>query len=375
MARFKGLTWDHPRGYKALNAAAPSDLIEWDKQPLEGFESAPIANLCTRYDLVVLDHPHLGEAMTSDCLRALESIFPSETLAQIERSTIGPSYESYAMKGSQWALPLDAATQVLARRPDLTEDLPTTWEEVRRLSKKTGKVELSLAGPHAFLSWLSIASAIEPDCDLRDGDDWVDDDTGAQAFDILFEIYAHSTVKTHELNPIGLLNYMAQHDDVWLCPLIYGYVNYASIANEHPITFHDAPVLARGGRPGTILGGTGIAISQRCEPDEALLDHLIWLLGENAQSVFIPENEGQPSAKASWMNLSVNAVTNDFYLGTRASLENAAIRPRHDGYVAMQAAAAEHLRNALSIGADPENVARELRALFEKSIMKRSGHD
>mgnify|MGYP004180305107 CR=1 FL=1 len=58
---WKGLTWDHPRGFNALDAASRdtnvpgSGTIAWDVQPLEGFESAPIADLCARYDLVVLD--------------------------------------------------------------------------------------------------------------------------------------------------------------------------------------------------------------------------------------------------------------------------------------------------------------------------------
>ena len=52
-ARYHGLTWDHPRGYAAL-AASGGELIHWDKHPLEGFESRPIAEQCALYDLVVL---------------------------------------------------------------------------------------------------------------------------------------------------------------------------------------------------------------------------------------------------------------------------------------------------------------------------------
>src|SRR3546814_11047065 len=64
LMRTRGLTWDHPRGYNALAAAAATRTdgeLGWDKQPLEGFEAHPIADLCARYDLVVLDHPHVGE--------------------------------------------------------------------------------------------------------------------------------------------------------------------------------------------------------------------------------------------------------------------------------------------------------------------------
>jgi multiple sugar transport system substrate-binding protein len=63
---FRGLTWDHPGGHAPLAAAAElwagEIEITWDAQPLEGFESTPIPELARSYDLIVLDHPHLGEA-------------------------------------------------------------------------------------------------------------------------------------------------------------------------------------------------------------------------------------------------------------------------------------------------------------------------
>ena len=147
MQRLKGLTWDHPRGYNALAAAARrAELAEsglaiaWEKQPLEGFESHPIADLCARYDLVVLDHPHVGEAVAGDCLQPLEAVFDAATVAALEADSIGPSLRSYRFAGSHWALPLDAATQVLAARQELLPGpVPVLWEDVVSLSRQTGK--------------------------------------------------------------------------------------------------------------------------------------------------------------------------------------------------------------------------------------------
>ena len=75
---------------------------------------APIADLCARYDLVVLDHPHVGEAAGAACLRPLEALFLPEEIADWAAQTIGPCLTSYRYAGAHWALPLDAATQVLA---------------------------------------------------------------------------------------------------------------------------------------------------------------------------------------------------------------------------------------------------------------------
>ena len=73
--RYLGLTWDHPRGYRALEAAAAADTamnLRWERQSLEGFEAHPIADLAQRYDLIVLDHPHLGDAVSAQSLVPLE---------------------------------------------------------------------------------------------------------------------------------------------------------------------------------------------------------------------------------------------------------------------------------------------------------------
>src|SRR3546814_20774510 len=95
--RTRGLTWDHPRGYNALAAAAATSAdceLDWDKQPLEGFEAHPIADLCARYDLVVLDHPHVGEAVAAGCLQPLEAHFGADEIAALCAESIGPRLAS-----------------------------------------------------------------------------------------------------------------------------------------------------------------------------------------------------------------------------------------------------------------------------------------
>src|SRR4051812_18698031 len=152
MIRYRGLTWDHPRGFNALAAAAArldgardGIVIEWARQPLEGFESHPIDDLCARYDLVVLDHPHVGEAVAKACLIPLEGLFSPDDLAAWSRETIGPCLTSYRYAARHWALPLDAATQVMALRCDVAEDPPETWDDVVAWSARM-PVALPMAG-------------------------------------------------------------------------------------------------------------------------------------------------------------------------------------------------------------------------------------
>ena len=67
--------------------------IQWDKQPLERFESARIEELCAVYDLVVFDHPHVGEAAEFNCLSPLEEWLPEDGFRTVREKSIGPALE------------------------------------------------------------------------------------------------------------------------------------------------------------------------------------------------------------------------------------------------------------------------------------------
>lgn len=375
MRRYQGLTWDHPRGYNALAAAAlarrnTDDIdISWDKQPLEGFEAHPIADLCARYDIVVMDHPHVGEAFDARCLQPLEQIFDGDTLSRIASGSIGPSFESYRFAGRHWALPLDAATQVMARRPDLMEGaaVPQTWDEVASLSRSSGKVALCLAGPHAICSFMSMAAAFGDPPAETDPDVFVSRNIGAKVYELMAVLAERSPASVRDLNPIGILAHMARQDDVLFCPLIYGYVNYSSrAANGHRIAFEDAPRVSPGGRPGSTLGGTGIGISARCEVTPNLKRHLLWLMGAQAQTSFFPTHDGQPSLRQAWHDRSVNDLWGDFYSSTAETLEQAYVRPRHNGYIAFQTAASAFLRDAFGKDMATGKVLDDLQKLYER---------
>jgi multiple sugar transport system substrate-binding protein len=395
-ARFRGLTWDHPRGYNALAAAAehrafagklgtplsppgrgqgeggtqrPS-LVEWDRQPLEGFESHPIADLAARYDLLVLDHPHIGEAVAENCLTPLQDIFTTDEIAAWEAQTIGRAMASYFWAGRHWALPLDVATQVTACRADLLGDAPPAdWREVVRLSEGQ-PVALSLAGPHAILNLFSVAVALGV---TPGGDDLMRDDIAAEALALLRAIARRVPAGSTELNPIGLLETMATGDAIALVPLVYGYVNYSTpAAGRRKISFVDAPTIDGRGIHGSVLGGTGIAITRRARPDAALLDHLRWLMRPDTQRGFIPDHDGQSSSRAAWLSDEVDAKAGGFYSATRKTAESAFVRPRSDGYVAFQAEASAIVRRALLDGAgDRETVDALKRAWRERRAKAR----
>lgn len=368
---YLGLTWDHPRGFNALAAAAagldPAVLtIAWSRQPLEGFESHPIDDLAARFDIVVIDHPHVGEAVAKDCFVPLEDLFSEAEIAGWAGATIGPCLTSYRYAGRHWALPLDAATQVMACLPErLDADIPKTWAAVTDLAARM-PVALSLAGPHAILSFMSLCVALGEPPASRDPGELISAETGLAALDILAGLAATTPAWTRSLNPIGLLEAMARGEDLALVPLVYGYVNYAAPADpgRRTVRFSDAPVIEAQGRPGSTLGGTGIAVSRRAEVTPALLDHLRWLMSSKAQVSFIPAHDGQPSRRDAWAHDAVNAAWGGFYRETAATLEAAWVRPRFDGYIPFQTKASAILREALDQRAPAASTLQRLQDTY-----------
>lgn len=360
--RLAGLTWDHPRGYEALQAAqsdpaAPGCPIDWARQPLEGFESAPIAETAGRYDLIVLDHPHIGEAITTDALLPLDGLFDPETLAAWRSATVGASFDSYQVDGHQWAVPLDAATQVSVSTADIADDLPATWPEVVAFAGQVTTV-LPLAGPHPLLTLCSIALSDGAEPAAGDGD-FLPAAVVASALDTMRRIGIHSI--DDPVNPITLLDRMSRSRDPLYCPHVYGYVNYARSERAGRLVFADAPRGAAG--IGSVLGGTGIAVSSRCTPTPELAAHLRWLMDPATQSGFIPGHAGQPSRVEAWDDDRVNAGYGQFYRRTRDTIDTAWVRPRYDGFIGFQSEAAEQVRRAVRGQLDATELAERLTGL------------
>ncbi|MEM8591320.1 MAG: ABC transporter substrate-binding protein [Pseudomonadota bacterium] len=365
-----GLTWDHPRGRDALreiarrtNDTRTEPLIEWHLQPLEGFESAPIADLAARHDILVLDHPHIGEAIAAECLQPLEDFYAAEQIARWEAQSVGAALSSYVWEGKTWALPLDVASQVMVRRSQAIAGAPTQWSEIEELAQ-THPVALSLAGPHAILTIFSLAAGQNH---LARGNDMLPDEAFSDAFERARTLWQRRPKGSETLNPIALLEAMTR-GEIALCPLIFGYVNYAAPGpNQLAFSAPAAPF------PGGVLGGTGLAFTKGAAPSEELLAHIASLLDETTQTDLIPAFGGQSSARAAWENTQVNAAWGNFYADTLPSVERAFVRPRFDGYIAFQTAASEAVRSALAGNAPPETALSAIRSLWHDARRRAHG--
>ncbi|MFB2580291.1 ABC transporter substrate-binding protein [Herbiconiux sp. P15] len=384
MTSYRGITWDHPRGRNALEAAARDAAarqaagsggvdITWSAHSLEHFESHPIDDLAANYDLIVLDHPHLGEALEKHSLQPIDAVVGAARIERWSRESVGPSFDSYSADGYQWAVPLDAATQVAVHSTTLLDpaEVPTTWHEVESLAGRA-PVALSLAGPHAFLSFASICVAFGEEPGRRPGTPLISSETGSRALELLRSIGSRAPEGTAAQNPIALLERLSgaggsgpsgASGDIAYIPLVYGYVTYSSPT----VRFVDAPAGSPGGRRGSTIGGTGLAVSARCEVTPALVEHIDWLMSEATQTGFIPQHDGQPSARAAWDDARVDAASHGFYRSTLRTIDESWVRPRYNGYIPFQTEASAIVRSVVAGETSIESGLTVLQKAFDAS--------
>ena len=258
----KGMTWSHPRGHDPLVACSRAWLertgvsIEWDKRSLQDFESYPVEELARRYDLIIIDHPHVGQVVAENCLLPLDTAERRADCHALARRAVGCSYDSYVFAGRLWALPVDTATQVQAWVPGRIGGPVRDWDDMMQLSA-AGRVAWPLRPPHSLMSFFSLAAHLGLACNPV-APPLTTTKAVEEVLPRLQALYDRIDPQCLEADPIAVYEAMAEPGSPIACvPLIYGYANYAADGfRATRIGFADIPVI--GGRPpaGTTLGGT-----------------------------------------------------------------------------------------------------------------------
>lgn len=371
----RGMTWSHPRGYDPMVACSAlweqrtGVRIEWDKRSLQDFKSFPVEELARAYDLIVIDHPHVGQITAEGCLAPLDIAGRNDERAALATASVGRSYPSYSWQGRQWAFPIDAATQVQAWRPDALDAQLATWSEVLDLARK-GRVALALRPPHSLMSFYTLAGNLGHACAVE-GDTLISPEAGATVFEMLREIAALVDPASIEMDPIAVSEKMAEAGSKLVCsPLIYGYVSYSlSGFRANRLAFADIPAAGKNGPVGSALGGTGIAVSAFSKARQAAIDFTYWVASADIQRGPYAAAGGQPGHAAAWEDAGVNNATGDFYKATRATLEGAWVRPRHIGYMGFQQAASDRINEGLAGRHATGAVITDINQLFRESFV------
>ena len=266
--RLSGITWDHPRGYAGLLAATaayarlrPDVEVRWDRQPLAAFESRPIGELAAGYDLLVLDHPFVGDAAVQGCLVDLTPHGPWLGLADLAGDTVGPSFASYRYGGGLWALPLDASCQAAAWRPDRLGGgpPPATLDDALRLARGQ-RLAMALHGVHALMTLFTLCANLGAPPGGGEGasSPLLPRAAGTAALEALRELAGRCVPEARTWSPIAALEALSRRDDLVHAPYVFAYATYGrpEAQAEHPYPA-PAPRRPSEGRASGACGSAG----------------------------------------------------------------------------------------------------------------------
>lgn len=374
MITLKGITWDHPRGYDPLVAASKlyaeqfGVKVEWQKRSLSDFGDQSLTAMATENDLLIIEHPHTGVASETNCLVPLEDLLTYEQLQQLEQQSAGPSFLSYYYQQKQWALPVDAAMQCAASRPDLMGEhkIPATWEEVFELCEalKTQDLQVGIAfcATDCLCTFLSLTAQFGSS--VRENNHLlVTREVGLQVLQLMRTMRDNFHPNSLNWNPIQLYDHMTAENDIVYSPLAFGYTNYSREGfRKNKLCYHNAPWTKN-----IILGGAGIAVSAGSSHAKEAAEYAVWLCSAVIQNGVYVKEQGQPGNIVSWKDDAANALTNDFFLNTIDTLTYAYVRPRYSGWPAFQQWLGEALHQYLKEDLNPETVLNQLQQAYAAS--------
>jgi multiple sugar transport system substrate-binding protein len=341
----------------------PDVKIRWEARSLQEFADSPLEQLTAQFDLLVIDHPSVGEAAGHHILLPLDEWLPSAFLADQALHSVGHSHESYFLDGHQWALAIDAAAPVSGYRKDLLDragaEIPGTWPELLALAKR-GLVAVPGLAIDSLMNFYMLCGAIgeEP---FQNPDQIVGEDTGIRALEMLRGLLQLCDPTCLSRNPIATWELLSSGDGPAYCPFAYGYSNYSRQGYSNHVLTTGGLVTMDGGKPlRSTLGGAGLAISAKCAHKEIAARYAQYVAGANCQRTLYFYSGGQPGHRGAWLDDEVNRAANNFFKSTVATLDAAYLRPRFNGYLYFQQQGSRIVHSYLIAGGDERAALREL---------------
>ena len=348
----------------------PEVAIQWQKRSLQQFADAPLADLAARFDLLVIDHPSIGEAAAHGLLLPLEEHLPAALLADQAANSVGQSHASYRYEGHQYALAIDAATPIAGWRPDLLAragaDVPRTWEELLALARR-GLVALPAVPIDSLMHLFMLANALGGEPFSTPGE-VLPQDAGQEALTHLRELVALAAPGSLQRNPIATWQLLAESTHVAYCPFAYGYSNYSrdGYASQRLLT---GPPVSFAGRPlRSTLGGAGLAIARTAKHRAEALAYAAFVASAETQRTLYTTAGGQPGHRAAWLDEEANRITHNFFRATLPTLDDAWVRPRFPGFLAFQERASGIVHRYLADGGGEDTVLAQLNDALRGSV-------
>ena len=337
---------------------------------MQQFADFSIQELAEQFDLLVIDHPWAGFAAKTKSIVPLDFYLPSDYLADQERHSVGHSYESYFYDEHLWALPIDAATPVASSRPDLLQEkglaLPKSFEDLLDIANQ-GLVAFAGIPIDVLMNFYTICCSLGED-PCQSDDEVVSKETGIRALQMYRELASKIDRANFNRNPIQVYEAMTLTDEIAYCPFAYGYSNYSRNGYARKaLHFHDMISIDGQTNLRSTLGGTGLAISSKCEELDVAAKYVEFVGAPACQSTLFFENGGQPGHLTAWKNEEVNRQSQNYFLNTLPALQRAFLRPRYHGSMYFQDHAGDVVRNYLMDGGNESKVLSSMNELYQKS--------
>ena len=337
--KLKGMTWDHPRG---LDCLVNSDgllqqqlgvTVDWSARSLLAFGDQHISEFYADHDLMIIDHPHVPDAVHANAVIALEDVASPSDLELLAKTSVGASHDSYIYQGKHWALAIDTAAQVSAYRPDKTSQGLVFWDEVLDAGRE-GLVLWPHKPVDAFSTFATLMA--QKNHALCSTGQYIDKAAAAEVLTFMIELANVVPAQCLTMNPIEAAEYLVTTEREHYSICMYGYTNYSRDGfRTRPIVYDDVPSFD-GLASGSQLGGAGIAISSVSKNVELAAKVAILLSLPEIQSTTYVEAGGQPGNLAAWKAPHANAITRNFFNNTLRTLERAWVRPRFLGWPDVQ---------------------------------------
>lgn len=365
-----GMTWDHPRGVDGLRAADDhiaahlGATVTWEARSLLAFGDQHIADFAAEFDLLIIDHPHVPDAVNAGALLALDEHVDSAVLDQLARESVGASHDSYGYRGHQWALAIDAAAQVSAFRSDRCDGAPVYWSDVIALPKH------SVLWPYkpvdAFSTFATLLA--QKGHPLAQPHVMIDRDAAAAVLDFMIRLAERVPAWCADANPIDVAEVLATTDGHSTAVALFGYTNYSRPGfRPHRLAYDDVPSFD-GHASGSELGGAGIAVSSATTRPQLAVAVALALAGAELQSGPYTAGGGQPGNLRAWRSEARNAETANFFRNTLRTLERAWVRPRVLGWPDLQLAISHVVHDALTSRRFTPGTLDILESLAEKHL-------
>mgnify|MGYP003341600435 FL=1 len=337
--KLRGMTWEHPRG---LDCLVNSDnllkeqlgvSVEWSARSLLAFGDQHISEFYADHDLMVIDHPHVPDAVHANAVVALEDVASDADLELLAKTSVGASHDSYIYRGKHWALAIDTAAQVSAYRPDKTNKGLVFWDDVLAAGRE-GLVLWPHKPVDAFSTFATLMA--QKGFALCSTDEYITKAVAAEVLTFMIDLAKAVPAQCLTMNPIEAAEHLVTTDREHYSICMYGYTNYSRDGfRTRPIVYDDVPSFD-GRASGSQLGGAGIAISSASKNVELAAKVAVLLSLPEIQSTTYVQAGGQPGNLAAWKAPQANLITRNFFNNTLRTLERAWVRPRFLGWPDVQ---------------------------------------